>query len=529
MKSRSPAMRATSREDSHGTHGVRAGLLRAVPLRVESASLRRSLLRGLLSKAVFLRMAWLLPGLALLSSCSLDNELAPPVPNAAPDTRVGGQTPEPLESGFLVHLSWSGSDTDGEVVGYQFKLRPIGNDGIGYRDTLTVEPGSGAILNPWQFTATAESLFVMTPRDLPADTKLTQAYVFLIRAVDNAGSVDPTPAYVCFTASTLLPSIMVDRPPFYPYYDAQPVPPTVRFGFTGVDPDFHTGMPTKVRFLWKRALVDNNYIRTQYEYQLYYDELTSFADSNWSFWRPYHPDPEQRVITFPNTPSHDDQDRQITYIFAIQAMDTTGAVSVDRLYGYNVQNVYITEGLTPQLTVYEFSLGTVRGTGVNTVVAYDIAAQQPLNFSWVASAEPYFGTITAYLQANASTSVVAVYGIVFTFGIIPITLMILWTRFFAAHWPGISYGINKMNIGPQFCSNGGDHLVHMAVGVDLEHLRHFNTPCNSASSQIIPHEIHNHHVLCDLLFAVLQTVFQLLIPNLIFIPSYRTLNGLGNQ
>ncbi len=394
MKSRSPAMKAATREASLRVHVVRADLLRAVPLR--AASLRGDLLRRFLSKAVFLRMAWLLPVLAILSSCSLDNEFAPPVPNAAPDTRVNGQTPEPLESGFLVHLSWGGSDADGEVIGYQFKLRPIGNDGISYRDTLTIDPGSGAMLNPWQFTAAAESLFVLTPRDLTADTKLTQAYVFLVRAVDNAGGVDPTPAYVCFTASTLLPSIMVDRPPFYPYYDAQPMPPTVRFGFTGVDPDFHSGMPTKIRFLWKRALVDNNYIRTQYEYQLYYDELTSFADSNWSFWIPYNPDPEQRVITFPNTPSYDDQDRQITYIFAIQAMDTTGAVSVDRLYGYNIQNVYVTEGLTPQLTVYEFSLGTVRGTGVNTVVAYDIAAQQPLNFSWVASAEPYFGTIDAY-------------------------------------------------------------------------------------------------------------------------------------
>jgi membrane protease YdiL (CAAX protease family) len=49
----------------------------------------------------------------------------------------------------------------------------------------------------------------------------------------------------------------------------------------------------------------------------------------------------------------------------------------------------------------------------------------------------FVGTITAYIQANASTSVVALYGIVFTFGIIPTSLMILWTRFFAAHWPGI--------------------------------------------------------------------------------------------
>jgi membrane protease YdiL (CAAX protease family) len=49
----------------------------------------------------------------------------------------------------------------------------------------------------------------------------------------------------------------------------------------------------------------------------------------------------------------------------------------------------------------------------------------------------FVGTITAYLQASASTSVVALYGIVFTFGIIPTILMILWTRVFTTHWPSI--------------------------------------------------------------------------------------------
>ncbi len=49
----------------------------------------------------------------------------------------------------------------------------------------------------------------------------------------------------------------------------------------------------------------------------------------------------------------------------------------------------------------------------------------------------FVSAINAYVQANASTSAVAVYGVLFTFGIIPTTLMILWTRFFTTHWPGI--------------------------------------------------------------------------------------------
>jgi membrane protease YdiL (CAAX protease family) len=46
----------------------------------------------------------------------------------------------------------------------------------------------------------------------------------------------------------------------------------------------------------------------------------------------------------------------------------------------------------------------------------------------------FVGAITAYIQANGSVQEVAVHGIVFTFGIIPTILMMLWTRVFT-RWP----------------------------------------------------------------------------------------------
>lgn len=46
----------------------------------------------------------------------------------------------------------------------------------------------------------------------------------------------------------------------------------------------------------------------------------------------------------------------------------------------------------------------------------------------------FVSAINAYIQANASVLEVAVYGIVFTFGILPTILMILWTRLFT-RWP----------------------------------------------------------------------------------------------
>lgn len=47
----------------------------------------------------------------------------------------------------------------------------------------------------------------------------------------------------------------------------------------------------------------------------------------------------------------------------------------------------------------------------------------------------FVSAINAYVQANASIQALAVYGIIFTFGIAPTILMILWTRFFTTHWP----------------------------------------------------------------------------------------------
>jgi membrane protease YdiL (CAAX protease family) len=47
----------------------------------------------------------------------------------------------------------------------------------------------------------------------------------------------------------------------------------------------------------------------------------------------------------------------------------------------------------------------------------------------------FVSAINAYIQANASVQDVAIYGVVFTFGIMPTALMILWTRFFITRWP----------------------------------------------------------------------------------------------
>jgi len=47
----------------------------------------------------------------------------------------------------------------------------------------------------------------------------------------------------------------------------------------------------------------------------------------------------------------------------------------------------------------------------------------------------FVGSLTSYMQETAPVAVQAVYGVVFSFGVIPVVLMILWIRFFARKWP----------------------------------------------------------------------------------------------
>ena len=100
--------------------------------------------------------------LGLAGGCSTDTEMnGVRVPNAAPDTRVTGQPPTLLEASYAVEFRWTGSDADGRIRGYQWKLSDNGTDGISPQDTLTVDPLTGAVLHPWNFTASTDSSFLV--------------------------------------------------------------------------------------------------------------------------------------------------------------------------------------------------------------------------------------------------------------------------------------------------------------------------------------------------------------------------------
>ena len=124
---------------------------------------------------------------ALLVGCSTRNAL---VPNLPPETILFVQGPVDTVN-HVVHLFWFGTDQDGFVQGFELRFLNPANPA----DTM------------WQFTTSTDSLFtVFTPAGLTTP-------VFEVRAIDDAGAVDPSPARQTFTFSNVPPSVaLIDAP-----------------------------------------------------------------------------------------------------------------------------------------------------------------------------------------------------------------------------------------------------------------------------------------------------------------------------
>jgi membrane protease YdiL (CAAX protease family) len=46
----------------------------------------------------------------------------------------------------------------------------------------------------------------------------------------------------------------------------------------------------------------------------------------------------------------------------------------------------------------------------------------------------FIGSLTGYLQSRASIEMQALFGVLFSFGIIPVTFMIMWARYYTSRW-----------------------------------------------------------------------------------------------
>lgn len=138
---------------------------------------------------------------------------APETELAVRDTSLVDNLADGIRLTSTVFVSWSGADPDGFVTG--FEVRFFG----------TTEPSTG----DWTFTTSNDSL-VLLP--IPRGERIADVR-FEVRAVDNDGLVDPTPARTIFPIQNSPPSIRLGRfelPPDTTF-------PVVSFAWDATDPE----------------------------------------------------------------------------------------------------------------------------------------------------------------------------------------------------------------------------------------------------------------------------------------------------
>jgi len=172
--------------------------------------------------AVALASLWgLLGGCRELATAPVDR-------NRAPETFLTSAPGDSQTTFYKVLIRWSGTDYDGAVVAFD----------IAVTESL---PKSDDIV--WRRTRRSDSLVIFPVEE----TREVLGHRFYVRAVDNEGKIDPTPAWVFFGARDNVPPQVKFRSAvaFGPYGEEQSLDST--------NPDFPTDtIPTGwgVRFEW---------------------------------------------------------------------------------------------------------------------------------------------------------------------------------------------------------------------------------------------------------------------------------------
>ena len=144
-------------------------------------------------------------GLILLAGAitwlSCDRPTAPANPNDPPDTKLANIPPDNDTVFALVTLNWNGGDYDGFITGYQYRYF-----------TYHLAPGSRDVWVMFDSTAWADTTGSGATIAFNSSDSLNRQQ-FLVRAVDNDGNVDPTPAErIIYTPRTTPPITKILQP-----------------------------------------------------------------------------------------------------------------------------------------------------------------------------------------------------------------------------------------------------------------------------------------------------------------------------
>ena len=304
------------------------------------------------------------------SGCDSEGGVA--LTNLEPNTRISASPPEGTDTGFNVDIFWFGWDDDGFVDYYQ----------VAWESTTVWS--APVFSNDSLFTLSASDSCCVSPLPdfgpNPTEAIFQGYHTFYVRAVDDNGDPDPTPAAVSFNSKTIAPSVTIGRGPGHNGVWATRVP----FGWDAEDPD---------------GIVVGAYytLLSFHEYAYQHDGQPPSGEDELIAWidtLSYRPLPGGGQATeplwiytsvdttiFPELPVLSVGDR---YVFAVRGVDNAGAVEQVLTLNDNVR-AFSTSELQdgPKITITSNIAGTWR-SGTPAEVR-EIFAGQGLRFSWRAT------------------------------------------------------------------------------------------------------------------------------------------------
>ncbi len=173
---------------------------------------------------------------ALFTGCS-EKSGGSRMVNFPPDTYISFGPKENAFTYYKVQAYWYGADEDGAIDHFEVvTIRDITDSTINLLDLESLD---------WGMTVSSGSTFVIladsccldsTDKPSPGAEYAAEIWGILVRAVDNEGAIDPTPARVFFTATNVIPTVKVLLPPRVVGY-IQSVPPHPYIEWEGDDAD----------------------------------------------------------------------------------------------------------------------------------------------------------------------------------------------------------------------------------------------------------------------------------------------------
>ncbi len=156
-------------------------------------------------------------------------------------------------------------------------------------------------------------------------------------------------------------------------------------------PGEDVSLPVKYRYLVAPAVAEwygmRQYVYSLEEYLQLMDGRVEWASADWSDWLPYESGASSVDTGY--LAAVDEHGFQITYLFALQAMDAEGGVSIDSGYAEAVHNFVVSTDVRATLTLVEPDLGEWSTSSLFGEAYVWVAPGDEVSFSWSAEAAPY--------------------------------------------------------------------------------------------------------------------------------------------